>query len=421
MNKENHKFLIYGLRKKLDITQDKLSNLINSKRRMIGKYEEGVRFLNLEKIEKILNLVHKSGYDLNTLIKHGKKHFSEVKNRENSKALNLEYSEELAELMGIILGDGCIQKDGTIIIAFNKSLEMNFIERRVIYLVNKFVKVKTNIKMNKITNTGEVRFYSKPFVKFLESKCSLKGGNKIKNKTTIPLWCFKNKKYISAVLRGLFDTDGYFDPKKPSVRVSFRTSSKCGVLIKDIEKGLNLLDINFTTNICGDGASIRLNSREMVLKFFKIVGSSNIKHITRFLLWRLKKFDSRMSKENINSLIKKANGLINFDVRKTEFPFLWNETNLNLNKRELEKDLDYLKICNLKRNYNWGDLCKDLFKNCKKNEVAKDLKINPRSINRWIKGDVRPHKEYIPQIIKLARKNLNLKNYENGGKNKINS
>ncbi|MFC1768552.1 LAGLIDADG family homing endonuclease [Nanoarchaeota archaeon] len=234
--------------------------------------------------------------------------------------LNLKLSSDFAELIGIILGDGEINKDG-IRISFDPKKDVNFLERRVIHLIKTIFNGKIRYESYK-----RIAVYNIAFLRFLNEDCKLRKGSKFNNNTTIPGWCFNNQDYITSVLRGLFDTDGYFGYCNGSVEIMYgRFSDKCTNLVSDIEKALRILALEFSTQHTKDGRyKIRLTSKAEVLKFFSIVGSSNIKHITRFLLWRFAGYEAKIEKEGIQSLIESCNRLTNFKMENIDLPFLWN-------------------------------------------------------------------------------------------------
>jgi intein/homing endonuclease len=75
-------------------------------------------------------------------------------------------------------------------------------------------------------------YYSKQIFYELISN-GIISGNKTKNQISVPGWIKKNKKYIIACIRGLFDTDGslHLYSKRPSLRIEFSNASL--PLIKD--------------------------------------------------------------------------------------------------------------------------------------------------------------------------------------------
>jgi len=109
---------------------------------------------------------------------------------------------KLAELIGIILGDGYIKKNKEIKISFNSKDDLNYIYyvRNLIYDLFDY---KTPLNFRKNENTADLRITKRFVVNyFLEE--GLKESPKW-NKAKIPN---KYLKYEKLVLKGLFDTDG---------------------------------------------------------------------------------------------------------------------------------------------------------------------------------------------------------------------
>lgn len=121
----------------------------------------------------------------------------------------------------------------------------------------------------------------------------------VKKELKIPNWIKKERKFLIKFLRGLIDTDGsvyctkdynYTFKKHIKVRVGFGTISK--TLIKEVHNSLKYLGVhnlllspykqknrnwNILFKILIDGPNVR--------DYFKIIGSNNKKHITKFKIW----------------------------------------------------------------------------------------------------------------------------------------
>src|SRR3989344_356388 len=140
-------------------------------------------------------------------------------------------SKELAELIGIILGDGHVHsyiKDKkvrcySIKIAGDSRNDKNYLLNYVSPLVFKLFKDQPKIVYAKKINEMFIVSYSKNMVGFLNEK-GLKSGNKKINEQTIPNWILSNNSYLVSCLRGLFDTDGsvhYISKNNRNIRISF--------------------------------------------------------------------------------------------------------------------------------------------------------------------------------------------------------
>ena len=140
---------------------------------------------------------------------------------------------ELAELVGILLGDGNIYsyKKGKKISVYSvriagdykkdRDYHLNYIQPLCVELF----KIKVRVRDHTVNNERFICLDSKQLVEYL-GKIGLKAGNKIKNNISIPRWIFENENFLKSCLRGLIATDG-------SV---YRMS----------QKDLNLIRIDFT-------------------------------------------------------------------------------------------------------------------------------------------------------------------------------
>lgn len=117
------------------------------------------------------------------------------------------YSGELAELIGITLGDGNIYKFRRcqrLTISCNSSYADY--TKHVSDLVGIVFKKEPSVLKRSKANCSDVRLYMQDIDKAL----GLPAGNKIKNSVEIPEWIFDKKPYLIKCLKGLFETDGHY-------------------------------------------------------------------------------------------------------------------------------------------------------------------------------------------------------------------
>jgi len=199
------------------------------------------------------------------------------------------YSKKLAELVGIILGDGNIHSfkiskkvsSYMVRIAGDKRLDRDYLIRYVSGLFRDLFGVEPKIDERK-TNEMLVIVHSKRIVEFFVSM-GIKSGNKIKNQVTIPDWVFKKDDYLKACIRGLIDSDGCIYTLKPFYPKYYQLCFKNfnTRLIEDTRKAF--LKLGYPISNISMGIQIYLTQKKYVRKFYKEIGFSNEKHIKRYL------------------------------------------------------------------------------------------------------------------------------------------
>lgn len=114
--------------------------------------------------------------------------------------------ENLAELLGVILGDGYIGEHPRTecLRIVSNSNNRGFIQRYS-KIVEEVFKKKPNVKRRKNSDATDIVLYEKHIAKRL----GLKTGAKTHRPFLLPSWIKKNKQYKMHFLRGLYETDGF--------------------------------------------------------------------------------------------------------------------------------------------------------------------------------------------------------------------
>lgn len=402
------KKIIIGIRRNSNFSQTKLSKEMGLSRQAISRYESLHRFPDDISKNKILNYLASKNLKLEEVIRVGDEYCHNYKKRIKKQKLDLLISEELAELIGIILGDGEIRPDGTIRVSFDPKKDVNFVQRRVIYLIKSILGNKVNFESEKRISFGNIAF-----MRYLNS-IGLPSGSKFKNNVQIPKVLFRNNKLLCAVVRGLFDTDGYFGYLNGSVELMLgRFSKNSSNLVNSISSALKILNIKHKIIICNDKQyKVRLTDRLEIIKFMSIIGSSNLRHITRFLLWRISKYEAKIEIEGFNVLIRKIKESVDKDIETIKLPFFWNSNNqiflkyINQDKKEIKGSL-------IRKDFSWSLILNDLMKIRGTRYIAKRFGIKDRSIRKWRQGTRTPSKKFILKILKILEENkMNIKKYK---------
>ncbi|MBR9690785.1 hypothetical protein GOV08_03815 [Candidatus Woesearchaeota archaeon] len=391
--------ILIGIRKKNNYSQTTLAKELKLSRNSVSRFEALQRFPNKESKEKIVNYLILKNYNINELINKGTNYSNEYKTRRIKSELNLKLSEKLAELIGIILGDGEIRSDGTIRISFDPKKDVNYIDRRVIALIQSILGNKVYFESEKRISFGNISF-----MRYLKS-IGLPSGSKFENNIKIPSLFFKNNKYLCAVLRGLFDTDGYFGYLNGSLELMLgRFSEKSVNLVNDISLALKKLNIKHKIITSNDGQfKVRLTDKLEIIRFFSIIGSSNLRNIVRFLLWRINKYEAKIEIEGFHNLLLKAKK-IDKNIENISFPFLWNQNNKQFKKYIKEDEIE-IKGSKLRDNYSWSKIVKELINKRGQESIANHFKITKRSVRKWREGSRTPSKKYILSLLKMSEEN----------------
>lgn len=193
------------------------------------------------------------------------------------------FSRDLAEFVGILLGDGGITKN-QIIVTLHCVDDREY-SKYVISLIKDNFDLAVARHKKKNCNAFDIRISRVGLVKYFTKRIGLKIGNKVKQKVDIPLWVKKKYGFQVSCLRGLMDTDGSFFTHSYKVSgkiynyVKICFTSRSEPLLKSVSDILTKLKINH--RITSDTYSIRIEAKKDVRRYLKIVGTHNPKHKRR--------------------------------------------------------------------------------------------------------------------------------------------
>ena len=178
---------------------------------------------------------------------------------------------QLAEFMGIMLGDGRVAPYQIIVTLGTKEVEY---VHYVACLMQTLFGVMPSIA---IRNTGyrDVYIGSKTLVGwFLHAGFT---HNKVRAQIAAPRWLFIRNDYLQSFLRGFFDTDGSVYRLRFGIQISFTNHSL--PLLRDIHDALVRLKYHPSSI---SHFHIYLTKRSDVIRFFEEIGPANAKHVKRF-------------------------------------------------------------------------------------------------------------------------------------------
>ena len=199
----------------------------------------------------------------------------------------------LAELYGIMAGDGCLSNTGA---GFNSGKKYwiyicgHKVDDRSHY---DYIKSLFKEVFNKETNIGERKKENAIFIRFSDKKIfhdfvnlGFPVGKKY-SKLGIPSWITENNINLVPFLRGLFDTDGSFvlskqhkeKPYYPRIEVC----TKSEYLAKQTKEALDKLGIGCSLNKKLAYFRLEVAGRSSCDKWMNIIGTKNKKHEVKYL------------------------------------------------------------------------------------------------------------------------------------------
>lgn len=190
-------------------------------------------------------------------------------------------SQKLAELIGIVLGDGGLTRDQCqITLSFKDDREFAVY---VSDLIEELFAKKPTIAEYPNHGCRRVIITGVDFVRMMVG-FGLRIGNKTKNQVEIPGWIRKNKLLYKASIRGLFDTDGGTFTHRHWVGghryrhfgITFTSASK--PILNGFYTYLNVASIKCRVT----EYNIFIYSLVEVKKFFDLIKPKNRKHIARY-------------------------------------------------------------------------------------------------------------------------------------------
>jgi len=269
------------LAKKLGICELYLSNELRNEKRLISKeiYEILCNITNTNFDSFVVEILDDNWGRSRGGINSPKtmKNFLEPKKDEN-----------LAEVFGIILGDGHLSERiiGNKIrvycvrIAGNSKSDRDYIFDYIPKIFKKVFNEKGSLMNSKKSNCGYFTLYGKKLVQFFKLN-GLTPGNKIKNSQGIPKWIKSNNSFLKKCLRGLIDTDGSItriSKFNKNLRIDFTNHNK--ILLNDTRKAF--LSLGFSPSKIINNKHFFISKQKEIIKYYNDIGFGNSKNLKRY-------------------------------------------------------------------------------------------------------------------------------------------
>lgn len=191
-------------------------------------------------------------------------------------------SEDLAEFVGIMLGDGGItDRQVAVTVHYKDDRAYSLFIKR---LMQRLFDVKPSLTIRVKRSTIIVVISRTQLVKFCQS-IGLVVGNKVRQQINIPGWIMENSVFKKACMRGLMDTDGCIFNEYHTIkgkrycypRLSFASMSS--PLRESVFRILKELDFSPKMR---NNRSVQLEYKNEIVRYFEVVKSYNPKHLKRW-------------------------------------------------------------------------------------------------------------------------------------------
>lgn len=201
---------------------------------------------------------------------------------------------KLAELVGLVLGDGYIHISDNRICVSGSLGDIHYYKNHVSFLFKDLFNKSPNIYKVNNKNSYLLQMENKYIFEFLISKIGMLRGSK-KGRAKVPSFLVKNPKLFPHILRGLFDTDGSLKFSKQNKKYLYyprvRISASMSPIVDQIKYFLDQLDFNFSfhkdhKDINNEVYVFEISGKENLHKWMEIIGSSNPVHYTKYLVWK---------------------------------------------------------------------------------------------------------------------------------------
>ncbi len=274
------------------------------KKRVVIKRDKLGRFVGWGGQIKKCGTCSKKFYGSFSRIKDNRGKFYSMRCRRNSflkRSKEYVLNENMAELIGIIIGDGCISRCYRsnvfrIFISGNPVEDEDYFKNYLPNLVEICLGKRPSIYFGK-NGAIIVQFSNESFRLFLHRL----GIRERKTKTVrIPTQIQRKKKLLIRCIRGIADTDFTLIFKK-SHSIKHNYPRICGHfasfrLVKDLEKALRSLDFTLNTTYKMERYDkrgltittnyINLDGHNNLKRWLELIGFSNLRILSRYLVWQ---------------------------------------------------------------------------------------------------------------------------------------
>lgn len=195
-----------------------------------------------------------------------------VNNRRVDIVLPAVRSAALAELFGVLMGDGHV---GHFQVVVTLGASERSYAQYVCGLFETVFESRPRISRRHTTGHQDVYLGSTSVTGWLKDQGFV--SHKTASQPDVPRWIFTKREYMEAFLRGFFDTDGSIYALRHGRQISF--SNRSLPLLRSLQKMLRTLGY---TPSAVSGWQLYLTKSPDIERFFREIRPANTKHIRRF-------------------------------------------------------------------------------------------------------------------------------------------
>ncbi len=185
------------------------------------------------------------------------------------------HSSDLAEFVGILLGDGHVSKTQIVVTVNRREAGyIGFLQRFMKGLFDVVPHLCSSIQNKHRRNVVDLYIGSVDLVRYFLNMGLVM--NKVKEQVDVPTWIRTKDVYMRSFLRGFFDTDGSVYRLKYGVQILYRNFSQ--PLLDSTRRFL--VKLNYRPSIA-KYHSVYITRKSDVARFFKHIRPHNQKHCER--------------------------------------------------------------------------------------------------------------------------------------------
>ena len=206
--------------------------------------------------------------------------------------MKMEFNENIAEIVGIVLGDGHIHTKSNLLTITGSLEELDYYQKHVSILFQKEFKKTPYLKKRKDRNAYYLMICSKEIIDYLVNELRMKRGSKYH--AVIPNLISSKKEFMGAFLRGIFDTDGCIKFSKQNRNINYYPRIEISLRESPLARELKILLENLNISFCSwkderfnhGQRYFQISGKVNARRWFKEISPKNQVHTSKYYFWK---------------------------------------------------------------------------------------------------------------------------------------